>query len=56
MNGAGKSKPADDKSGPSIGLISVTRQCAGPCRRRRSIAQYKADSPLCNICTKRTPK
>lgn len=29
------------------------RQCKGPCKRRRSVAQFIADSELCAQCRRR---
>ena len=34
----------------------VMRQCAGPCKQRRSIGQYVAGDLLCMKCRLRAPK
>lgn len=38
--------------GPA-GLYSPQRNCAGPCRKRRSHMQFTGNSTLCNQCTRR---
>jgi hypothetical protein len=40
----------------SAGLYTPQRNCAGPCRKRKSHTQFATGSAMCNQCTRRAPQ